>query len=99
MRRDTQEPKNFYHSRISSPCTLSSSLRKSLGRKQDKLEAICCVFPWRFLASLVRSERDSRSLLWLWASDGGGMAGKLKAFHEFRSAMNNKLLSKGNLQL
>jgi len=27
------------------------------------------------------------------------MPGKLKAFHEFRSAMNEKLLSKGNLQL
>ena len=27
------------------------------------------------------------------------MPGKLKAFHEFRSAMNENLLSKGNLQL
>src|SRR5262245_33012352 len=27
------------------------------------------------------------------------MAGKLDAFHEFRSRMNEKLLSKGNLQL
>ena|SRR5262245_49135724 len=27
------------------------------------------------------------------------MAGKLAAFHEFRSRMNEKLLSKGNLQL
>jgi len=27
------------------------------------------------------------------------MPGKLKAFHQFRSAMNDKLLSKGNLQL
>ena len=27
------------------------------------------------------------------------MPGKLKAFHQFRSAMNEKLLSKGNLQL
>jgi AhpD family alkylhydroperoxidase len=27
------------------------------------------------------------------------MAGKLKVFHEFRSTMNSKLLSKGNLQL
>lgn len=27
------------------------------------------------------------------------MAGKLAAFHEFRSAMNAKLLSRGNLQL
>jgi len=27
------------------------------------------------------------------------MAGKLKAFHDFRSKMNEKLLSKGNLQL
>lgn len=27
------------------------------------------------------------------------MPNKLKAFHEFRSAMNEKLLSKGNLQL
>jgi len=27
------------------------------------------------------------------------MAGKLKAFHEFRSTMNSKLLGKGNLQL